>query len=370
MQHYVYEIVNKINHKIYVGKRSCECNIEKDVYMGSGDLIKIAQEKYGINNFTKKVLQKFQTAQEAYDYEASIVTEQFLKREDTYNIALGGGTPAVPWDSIRISPEDYREKIEKAIIDEFGRLVYNMDNFPCHTKYAARAMLDVEIMDLNDHLEDEENEKMINHYGLDNLKKSTNINRTEISRIEALLATYRQDEKYNIEIVKDFFNTLDMKQSNERLFTIIQSRLECDLSVASIKKIRYKTVYKDGVVKKTPSLRFVKVRKPLLRYTKEIYYAIFQATKENLGYEVTDEYDRVSFPNWTDRAYEEIVQEAEKIHAYVISGFSKKDQNDDVYREVVSRLKEHNIVLSDYYQEQTMRTVKPAKVTDKIRICS
>jgi hypothetical protein len=36
MNHYVYKITNNINGKIYVGKRSCKCNNEDDIYMGSG----------------------------------------------------------------------------------------------------------------------------------------------------------------------------------------------------------------------------------------------------------------------------------------------------------------------------------------------
>ncbi|MBV4427146.1 hypothetical protein [Clostridium tyrobutyricum] len=39
MNHYVYEITNNINNKKYIGKRTCDCPIEKDKYMGSGVLI-------------------------------------------------------------------------------------------------------------------------------------------------------------------------------------------------------------------------------------------------------------------------------------------------------------------------------------------
>lgn len=42
MNHYLYEIKNKINQKIYVGVRSCKCDISNDVYMGSGKNIKLA----------------------------------------------------------------------------------------------------------------------------------------------------------------------------------------------------------------------------------------------------------------------------------------------------------------------------------------
>ena len=119
MNHYVYQIKNLINNKIYVGKRSCDSEIVNDNYMGSGDLIKKAQSKHGMNSFTKKILKEFHTAQEAYDFEAKIVTNEFVRRIDTYNIALGGGTPQVPMDRIRKPFKDY----EKAYKQEFKNIV-------------------------------------------------------------------------------------------------------------------------------------------------------------------------------------------------------------------------------------------------------
>lgn len=56
MFHYVYEITNNINGKKYIGKRSCKCSIEDDKYMGSGKLLNLAKKKYGIDNFSKKIL--------------------------------------------------------------------------------------------------------------------------------------------------------------------------------------------------------------------------------------------------------------------------------------------------------------------------
>jgi group I intron endonuclease len=88
MIHYVYETKNIINDKIYVGVRSSS-HID-DGYFGSGKLLKKAFEKYGINNFQKRILWVFGTSEEAYLKEKEIVDDIFVLRKDTYNIAIGG----------------------------------------------------------------------------------------------------------------------------------------------------------------------------------------------------------------------------------------------------------------------------------------
>lgn len=89
MYHYVYLIENLINGKIYIGKHSTE-NFD-DGYMGSGKLITKAISKYGIENFRKQILQEFETAQDALEYEKTIVDEQFVNDNNTYNLHVGGG---------------------------------------------------------------------------------------------------------------------------------------------------------------------------------------------------------------------------------------------------------------------------------------
>lgn len=88
MHYYLYEVKNKINGKIYVGVHKTD-NIE-DGYMGSGKVILQALEKYGIENFEKIILEFFDDAESMFRREAEIINQEFLAREDVYNLRRGG----------------------------------------------------------------------------------------------------------------------------------------------------------------------------------------------------------------------------------------------------------------------------------------
>lgn len=89
MKYTVYKVTNMINNKYYIGVHSTKN--PNDSYMGSGKIIKDAILKYGKENFRKEVLFVFDTLEEALSKEKEIVTEDFVKNENNYNISLGGG---------------------------------------------------------------------------------------------------------------------------------------------------------------------------------------------------------------------------------------------------------------------------------------
>lgn len=88
MFYYLYQITNLVNGKIYVGVHKTK-NLD-DGYMGSGKILKNAINKHGIESFRKDILEFFENRELMYVRESEIVTEEFLARDDVYNLRRGG----------------------------------------------------------------------------------------------------------------------------------------------------------------------------------------------------------------------------------------------------------------------------------------
>lgn len=108
MKYIVYCTTNNVNNKIYVGVHGTEDPDIFDGYIGCGVNInrrkswELSKEpfpravaKYGPESFTRRIIKIFDTQEEALELESEIVNDEFIKREDTYNIALGGGMPPI-----------------------------------------------------------------------------------------------------------------------------------------------------------------------------------------------------------------------------------------------------------------------------------
>lgn len=113
MYHYiVYKTTNLINNKIYIGVH--RTRIDKyDGYIGCGIYSENSKpnnfkgfcgavKKYGYQNFKRETLFTYPDTEEgkinAYKKEAELVNRDFLKRNDVYNICLGGKVPSSVWE--------------------------------------------------------------------------------------------------------------------------------------------------------------------------------------------------------------------------------------------------------------------------------
>lgn len=84
----IYKVTNIVNNKIYIGKHKTK-NIN-DNYIGSGKILKKSIKKYGKGKFLKEILYIFNTEEKMNEMEKEIVDEEFVKRNDVYNIGTGG----------------------------------------------------------------------------------------------------------------------------------------------------------------------------------------------------------------------------------------------------------------------------------------
>lgn len=100
--HIVYQTINLINNKIYIGIHQT-ATLEFDGYLGNDcwvnkpssyqnpiTLFQKAVNKYGPKSFKRSTLKIFDNRQDALDLERWLVDENFIKRPDTYNMVLGG----------------------------------------------------------------------------------------------------------------------------------------------------------------------------------------------------------------------------------------------------------------------------------------
>lgn len=101
MKYIVYQTTNKENGKLYIGVHKTINPDIFDGYIGNGIYVGYSLEnpktayqhalkKYGYNSFIRTTLKVFNNEEDAYDYEAQLVTLEFVKQNNNYNIKTGG----------------------------------------------------------------------------------------------------------------------------------------------------------------------------------------------------------------------------------------------------------------------------------------
>lgn len=90
MVYIVYETINLINNKKYIGVYKTLDPKKFDGYYGSGCLIKSAIRKYGKTNFFRRILYSFEDEKDAFIKEEELITNDIINSSEYYNIAPGG----------------------------------------------------------------------------------------------------------------------------------------------------------------------------------------------------------------------------------------------------------------------------------------
>lgn len=109
--HYiVYKITNLATEsnsygRIYIGVH--RTNNLDDGYFGSSKLLNLAVLKYGKENFKYEILHFCNSSEEMYLKEKELVDENFILREDTYNMKTGGYI-----GNTRYSPEAVSNRVK------------------------------------------------------------------------------------------------------------------------------------------------------------------------------------------------------------------------------------------------------------------
>lgn len=139
MKYIVYCTTCLVNNKIYIGVHKTEDPDVFDGYIGNGvtkhslgGIIKDpktpfqnAVKKYGYKNFKRAILFIFDTEEEAYNKEAELVTLDFVKRKDTYNIALGGIGGSI-YEKL------YQYDLEGNFVKEWDGFQFAVEHFQCN----------------------------------------------------------------------------------------------------------------------------------------------------------------------------------------------------------------------------------------------
>ncbi len=92
--YYIYIVFNIINDRFYVGQRGCNCVPEKDTkYLGSGCALRNAFVKYGIENFSKEIIE-ICTVDDVDEKEKFYIKyfDARNKKAGGYNLREGGHT--------------------------------------------------------------------------------------------------------------------------------------------------------------------------------------------------------------------------------------------------------------------------------------
>lgn len=128
----VYLTLCTVNHKIYIGVHGTDNPYIFDGYIGNSVYVdtpssykksktpfQYAVNKYGVDNFKRITLKVFDNIDAAFEYEQELVDETFIRREDTYNVRVGGAGGCPPTKFVEVYMYDLEGNFVKKFINAF-----------------------------------------------------------------------------------------------------------------------------------------------------------------------------------------------------------------------------------------------------------
>ena len=89
--YFIYVTENLINGKLYIGQHTCDYDKQfTDGYLGSGIAFKNAVKKYGVENFSRIIIDYADSPEELNELEAKYVDEEVIESNRFYNLETGG----------------------------------------------------------------------------------------------------------------------------------------------------------------------------------------------------------------------------------------------------------------------------------------
>jgi len=219
---YIYLITNTINEKKYVGK--CERPSDKTKnYMGSGVKLRLAFKKYGIEFFTKEILEDNLTKEIICEREKYWIKKLNTKSNFGYNLTDGG-------EGLLNSTEEIRKKISEKNKKFIGSL---------NSRYGAKLTEEhKEILrqfNLGKKLSEEVKKK------ISNSKKGSKLSETTRKRMSEYRIGKPLSEETREKMKKNSHNKITVQKINKKTNEILKTydsihdaAIDCDLHVSSI----------------------------------------------------------------------------------------------------------------------------------------
>lgn len=128
MFYYLNQTTNILDGKIYIGVHKTK-NLD-DGYMGSGKYLKSAIKKHGVTNFSKVIIKYFEDQEAMYAKEKEIINEDFVRRQDVYNIKIGG---LGGWDHIDNSGDNnLAKRVDVRLKIKANHAKLSGEDHPCY----------------------------------------------------------------------------------------------------------------------------------------------------------------------------------------------------------------------------------------------